>query len=250
MAKVFQVDSGGTLTTNLVAYYKLEDATDFWGSYNLTNNNSISFVPGKVNNCGDSGSANSNKSLTNSTSSIITSGTMPFSISAWVNINTQPGTNVLMDFVSVQDGDVFVGYELGYRDVSGTKKVYAERFKSGVADDIIDYASTLTIGTWYHLVLTWDGSALKLYLNNSLVASNTFSGVGNTNRGNGISLFARVTTGGSPLSERFTSTKIDEVGIWSKALTTTEISDLYNGGNGQTMIEPSINTRRRLLLTV
>jgi hypothetical protein len=240
--KKFQVDTNGTLTTNLVAYYKLEDATDFWGSYNLTNNNSISFTSGKVNNCGDSGSGNTNRSLTNSTSSIITSGTMPLSVSAWVNVNEQPGA--LVDFISVQDGDVFIGYELGYRDVSGTKKIFAERFKPGVADDIIEHATTLTIGTWYHLVLTWDGSTLKLYLNNSLVVSGAFSGVGNANRGDGISLFARITSGGTPLSERFASAKMDEVGIWSKALSTQEISDLYNGGAGQTMIEVFPSSRR------
>lgn len=42
---------------------------------------------------------------------------------------------------------------------------------------------------------------------------------------------------------------MDEVGIWSKVLSSTEISDLYNGGNGNTMMEVFPNTRRRLLLT-
>src|SRR3990167_2469213 len=49
-AKSFQVDSGSTLTTSLVSYYKLEDATDFYGSNNLTAAGNASFVAGKVNN--------------------------------------------------------------------------------------------------------------------------------------------------------------------------------------------------------
>ena len=46
--KKFTIDTNRTLTTNLVAYYKLEDVNDFWGSYNLTNYNSVQFNAGKV----------------------------------------------------------------------------------------------------------------------------------------------------------------------------------------------------------
>ena len=35
----------------------------------------------------------------------------------------------------------------------------------------------------------------------------------------------------------FYSGLVDEFGVWSKALSATEITDLYNSGNGQTMIE-------------
>ena len=48
--KIFQVDASGTLTTSLSDYYKLEDTADFWGTDNLTNNGSLSFAAGKVNN--------------------------------------------------------------------------------------------------------------------------------------------------------------------------------------------------------
>src|SRR5262249_12591795 len=43
-APCFQVDAGGTLTTNLISYYQLQsDGNDFYGSNNLANNNSVTF---------------------------------------------------------------------------------------------------------------------------------------------------------------------------------------------------------------
>ena len=53
MAKHFQVDSGGTLLTNLISYYKLDDVNDYYASNNLTNNNTVTFVTGKIGNAGD-----------------------------------------------------------------------------------------------------------------------------------------------------------------------------------------------------
>ena len=50
MAKHFQVDSGGTLLTNLISYYKLDDVNDYYASNNLTNNNTVTFVTGKIDN--------------------------------------------------------------------------------------------------------------------------------------------------------------------------------------------------------
>jgi hypothetical protein len=34
----------------------------------------------------------------------------------------------------------------------------------------------------------------------------------------------------------FSSSEVDEFGVWNKKLSSTEIADLYNGGTGQTMV--------------
>jgi hypothetical protein len=58
--------------------------------------------------------------------------------------------------------------------------------------------------------------------------------------GSAVGMSPNITTGGSKeigtdLSIAYMNGDIDEFGIWSKALSTNEISDLYNGGAGQTM---------------
>ncbi len=39
---------------------------------------------------------------------------------------------------------------------------------------------------------------------------------------------------------------MDEVGFWGKALTQTEITDLYNGGSGQTMVVAATGATRKI----
>lgn len=76
---------------------------------------------------------------------------------------------------------------------------------------------------WYHLVLVESENILKLYLNGNLVAESSFQGfrqgkstlwIGD-NSDNNIEFYG----------------KIDEVGIWNRALTEDEIYTLYNEGN-------------------
>jgi len=50
MAKIFQVDTDGTLNTSLLSYYKLEDAKDYYGSNDLSAAGTVTYVSGKVNN--------------------------------------------------------------------------------------------------------------------------------------------------------------------------------------------------------
>lgn len=96
MAKVFQVDTGGTLTTNLIDYYKLEDGTDYWGGYNLTNVGGVTFEAGKVNNAAQYGTAQDRDLRTLQTLGI-NGGSI--SISVWVNITTAPDNNLSQSIV-------------------------------------------------------------------------------------------------------------------------------------------------------
>lgn len=78
---------------------------------------------------------------------------------------------------------------------------------------------------WHHLVSTWDGSTLKLYIDgvlNGSLSVNTFYPfstelvIGALHIGNAISFFY--------------SGKIDDVAVWNRPLSPAEILDLYNGG--------------------
>jgi hypothetical protein len=70
---------------------------------------------------------------------------------------------------------------------------------------------------------------LTLYRDGSNVGSSSISAA---NAGGGTGSIGVNGTGGN---STYFPGDIDEVGIWSKALSTQEITDLYNGGAGQTM---------------
>jgi hypothetical protein len=229
MAKQFQVDSGGTLLTSLLGYWKLDDVNDFYSTKNLTNNNSATFAAGKIGN-GVSLAHASNQYLDTTDTLGVDGGN--FSWAGWVKVGTAPSSGVVNAIFVQGNNTSKVGFWLSYFNNSGTLQLFADRGKFGVGDQTGTYNTTLTAGTWYHLVYTYDGSTILVYLNNSQVISFAASGSGSATgfAGFGIGRDSDTPTG------RTWDGMIDEAAAWSKALSTTEISDLYNGGSGQTMV--------------
>lgn len=230
-SRTFQKDTNNSLNVGLVSYYKLGDTYDFYGSNNLTNNGGATFGAGKYNNAVDLGSSNSSKYLSSTSNFGINGG--PCSISLWVNFYSLPASNKGAGVTSVADSTSSVGNMIQLYNNSGTMQVYGFRDKVGVGSQSSGGNFTINTGTWYNFIYTYDGTNIKVFGNGSQIGTSTAaSGTG---------------TGGSNLLDigrnyfgttEFSSMKIDELGIWSKALSTTEISDLYNSGNGQTMNPP------------
>ena len=75
--------------------------------------------------------------------------------------------------------------------------------------------------------MTYDGSTKTIYLNGSSVAS-TLNNSGNVHYDGSGTHFI----GSSKGSEEFWNGKIDDVAIWQRTLSSSEVSNLYNSGNG------------------
>ncbi|MCC7264632.1 MAG: T9SS type A sorting domain-containing protein, partial [Candidatus Latescibacteria bacterium] len=85
-------------------------------------------------------------------------------------------------------------------------------------------APGLNNNAWKHVVVTLESGTAKTYVDGSLIDSR---GMGiNTGTSAGGQIGARI----SP-TEYF-SGYIDEVGVWSRALSSSEVSQLYNSGSG------------------
>lgn len=83
---------------------------------------------------------------------------------------------------------------------------------------------------WTHLVLTYDGSDIKLFMNNNLLDSKTKIGTIDFSKANTSQVYASDYNG-----------LFDDLAIYNKALNTTEITHLFTGTAGNTSVT-KINT--------
>ena len=88
--------------------------------------------------------------------------------------------------------------------------------------------TNLVAGTWYHTVIIWDGgSNVSLYVNGQLNQTADYTGKLNT-----TTLDYDFAIGGSFRSGNEFNGTIDEFGVWNRPLTISEITGLYNDGEG------------------
>lgn len=207
------------LIDNVLAYWKLDEssgnAADSSGNgYTLTNNGSTSYGTGKINNGIDFGTTNTNKYLS-ATLIDPDSYNSGFSISFWVNFNSLSSDQYAFSFNDLGWGGVH------FRAISSTDTRF--RFGNGVTSDGGEtaYASSWSTGTWYHITMTHSATANKYYVNGSQVATDT-TNVTLANNGTTFNI------GGVIYSKAI----VDEFGIWGKELSSTEVTELYNSGNG------------------
>ena len=107
---------------------------------------------------------------------------------------------------------------------------------SGGAGHTVCHPSPLAINTWTHLAVTYDGSTLTLYRNSVAVATSNFSGTLSPSTGT-------LQIGASQYGEHFQGL-IDEVRIYSRALSVTEIQAIYQQDSidtSQTVAPPVIS---------
>jgi hypothetical protein len=106
----------------------------------------------------------------------------------------------------------------------------------------VTHGSDTNDTNWYHVVGTKDGDVIKFYLNGALVGTNNTAGSNswgmsyNYPIANRLS-FLKQSSGGTnniTLNQAYGNGQvyIDEVGIWNRTLTATEVTLLYNDGDG------------------
>lgn len=95
----------------------------------------------------------------------------------------------------------------------------------------VDYpVSNLSNNTWYHAMVTFNGTTVKLYLNGQLVDSKPASGVVTYTVSNALCIGAEpgntVCDAGSPFNG-----KLDDIRIYNYDLSSTQIKEVYNRGS-------------------
>lgn len=121
-------------------------------------------------------------------------------------------------------------YRMRFRvSLGGSTEKLIDGGGSGSLPDTVGGTNVdLAANTWYFAAAVYDGSTMKIYLDGVLIASADQTGTRDTNT-------AQVWMGDNPISvdvNRPFDGIIDEVAVFSRALSGSEITALYNSGLG------------------
>jgi 5-hydroxyisourate hydrolase-like protein (transthyretin family) len=149
------------------------------------------------------------------------------SVSFWAYLN--PANGVIEPLLGTSWGGDSKGWTFWFDSRSSNNRINFEVQRDDVVRTVaITTANNLISSAgWYHIVGVLDGDDAFLYVNN--VQRGTQS-IGTLSTGDGSHEEFRISKVGTS-STNFGG-RIDELGIWDRALNTTEISNLNNEGNG------------------
>jgi len=121
------------------------------------------------------------------------------------------------NMIVLVDSTAGIGIQFGFR-ASGYKTKGFDTWQWGGGTFLdMDYPE---FGSWHHCIYTYDGNTHKFYLDGEKISSSTVkpkSGVPN------LLMF-----GNYPGGDQFYKGKLDEVRIYNRALTQSEVKNLYN----------------------
>jgi hypothetical protein len=143
------------LTDNLVSYWKLDEssgnAADATGGGNTgTNNNTITYAAGKINNGSVLNGSNQYFSFPNCPQT----GNGSFTVTMWINGDSFTGRHEVFGFGT---GSTRQGVTM---NINASAQMGADFY--GDATSAVTGSSTLSTGTWYFLAYTFDTSDDKL----------------------------------------------------------------------------------------
>lgn len=215
------------LGDNITNYWAFNEssgnAADSVGSATLTNTGTATYTTGKIGNSG----------TTNGTSQYFTKGSHltsieggSYTISFWFKRHTTIGDND----------------QLLSQDVLGSRGMWVRYGTSGInwlqffgADTGSIDSGAVSNDTWYHLALVYESigagtSKMTMYLNGSSVGT-PLTNVGSSPNTTTASFMTQAWAVSGTVAD-YLDGQIDELGVWNRALSSSEVTALYNGGSG------------------
>lgn len=218
--------SGNPLWDGLQAYYTADNTpNDALGTYNGTLVNGATYGTGIISNGFSLDGVNDYVDLGNN---LDFDGSTPFSLSFWVKSNdvtTLTTRNLLgKALLSGSTSDGWYAYSYGSR--------LGFHIGETTTNRIIIYIDGVVTTSFTHFVVVYDGSKTasnqKIYVNgvdtSFVVFNDTFTG--NSNNSQTFKI------GASNAGQYFNGLE-DEIGIWNRVLTPSEVTELYNSGAGK-----------------
>jgi len=220
----------GPLGVGLRGYWKFNETTG-----NILYDSNIQYpgyrmgdttlgVPGKI---GTAVSFDGSGDYIDLGSAVADVGTNDFTVCGWIYLNNSVNTynGICGNFGSYPHFYVTVGD--GFNDY--IRAVLAINFSTTIT---ITSDGGINTGTWYHIAVVFDrDSTMRLYINASLqMDAKSIAGYSGTNIVNPNTF--NIGNIGSAMNGYFGNLRADCWGLWLKALSAGEISQLYNSGSG------------------
>ena len=239
-------------TNGLVGYWPFNgNANDASSNgYNGTTSN----VTATTNRFGDSNSAYSFNGITSRidvTNAFFNVGWNQFTISCWMNTANANNTNNNNDSKPLINTDGHNGIAI---NIYGSNNpfsstwdnkylVFAGSNPAGSSWDVFGptipvSSNSVTLSTWNHIVLVKNSNIYYLYVN-GVLDNTTYTGIVTPSSSLCKMVFGALATG---ISEEVFLGKLDDYGIWNRALTQQEITSVYNSISTNECLTMTINT--------
>src|ERR1017187_1023761 len=214
-----------SLLTGIVSYWTLDETSGnaidvAGGGNNGTPSGVTQHIAGKINTAYGFNGTSSYIDMGNKANlSLTTSG----SISAWIYPTDVTHMGLIVS--KGNPGSDLNGFNLGFL----YNTLYWELDNSTARiQGSCPIAGNIVNNTWYLVTLTWNGSNVNLYLNALAVSAPVAQTVTPVSNVYPFRIGAR----GDNLGSNLFQGTIDEVGVWNRGLTATEVANLYNSGSG------------------
>jgi len=143
-----------------------------------------------------------------------------FTVTAWVYPKNYGDWNKIASKYRGVDAEPWGPWTLGFYSTTAQMEIGLAYAGESTMTHVVA-PTPLTMNQWYHVAATFDGNIVKLFINGVQVASLNKSGTIQTST-------YPVYIGTWVFKRNYWNGLIDEVRIYNRALTSEEISDLYN----------------------
>jgi hypothetical protein len=211
-----------SLTSGLLHGYKLNgNSNDVKGTKNGADT-SVTYTSGKIGLCSSYSGTNSYTSILAPIFKLSGIKSPIGSVSLWFNANNVGSgqKRIFADgggyiYIAISDNSFGATGKLTVAIASGTYKT-------------ITYSTVLTTSTWYHVVLTWNSTNMKMYVNGVLIGTLSAGAIDD------LTAYNYFIGAGNAANALPFSGLVDELYLFDYDISQSDVNLLYNSGNGIT----------------